>query len=218
MKNVPLHWFTKTVGKTQRASNSLDSGNGVIVTYADYLANIGMKLDAKGGGEAGYGGRMNSQSPYRIYVRGSPDIIPTDRIIFSGRTFDVQNVNNTDEINVFTSCDCVEVDPSSTASVVSVTGDSGGGGPFIWLFDTTVVANNSVGGTTVFELFDTGDLAWHGPNNNDTGNFIDFTATLTFPNVIDHYTLWRVQNDNGAIISFYGGLLVANGTGLVTSS
>ena len=99
--------------------------------------------------------------------------------------------------------------------VLSVTGDTGGGGPFVWAFDVTVAANNSVGGEVIFELYDDGLGEWVPPDGDDS-DFDGMTATLWWNTVVGHYTQWRVRSDDGSVILFDPPGLVADSDGDVT--
>ena len=101
LASLPAYWFDKTA-KTQRRVVTQDSGGGVIASYTDYLTNQRARLVVGKGSENGNQDRLNSQSPFRIYFSGAPDVKATDRVVFDSRVFDIDNVNNFDEAGVYT--------------------------------------------------------------------------------------------------------------------
>ncbi len=71
-------------------------------SYADNLTNLAARLE--------------SQSPYKLYFQGAPDVLTTDRFVFNNRVFDIMNVNDFDEAGVYTRCDAAEVQPSGVGA------------------------------------------------------------------------------------------------------
>ncbi len=115
LQSLPAYWFDKTA-KTQRRSTALDTGGGVVATYADYLTGQQVRLVVGKGGENGSQDRLSSQSPFRIYFSGAPDVKATDRVVFSSRVFDITNVNDFDAAAVYTRADATEVSPSGVGA------------------------------------------------------------------------------------------------------
>ena len=116
MRQLPRYWFNQT-GKTQRATNTVTAGS-VATTYADNLTNLPMRLVAKGGSERVGSAIGHDVNNYTIYVNGNPapDIIATDRVVFSARVFDIVQVNNPDESGAFLQLTCNEVMPSGVGA------------------------------------------------------------------------------------------------------
>ena len=112
---IPHTWFDK-VGKTQRRAVGQDSGGGVIVTYADYLTNVPMRIVPAAGGETGGQSRLTSQNPTTIYVQGAPDILTTDRIVWDASVYDLTSVNNPDEQGVYLIISGYQVLPSGVGA------------------------------------------------------------------------------------------------------
>ena len=110
--------------------------------------------------------------------------------------------------------------PVAHPHVLSVTGDTGGGGAFAWEFDVPVAANHSTAGETVFELFDDGIPpagAWV-PADADNDALDGHTAYLTWNALSGHFTQWRVRSDTGAIVVFAPPGSVADASGETTST
>lgn len=110
-----------------------------------------------------------------------------------------------------------EAPPHSTPHVLSVTGDTGGGGAFAWEFDVPVAANNSAAGELVFELYDSGIDAWV-PPDTDNSDIDGMTAYLSWNTLTGHFTQWRVRSDTGAIVVFDPPGIVADSSGPTTST
>ncbi len=109
MRNVP-----KVYVSTERATTTLDSGNSPITTYAAYLSSVAMSLQISGGGEQ-LGTTVSSAGKGSAYCDYA-DILVTDRVIFNGRKFDVVNILNVNELNIYLKLELVEVDPSTDPS------------------------------------------------------------------------------------------------------
>ncbi len=114
LTSLPDYWFNLT-GKTQRRTVTTTNGS-VAVSYADNLTNLAARLVVGGGGETTSAARLESESPYKLYFQGAPDILTTDRFVYSNRVFDITNVNNFDEAAVYTRCDAAEVQPSGVGA------------------------------------------------------------------------------------------------------
>lgn len=112
--NLPDYLFD-LIAKTQRPTATVTNGS-VAVNYSDNLASVAIRLVVAGGNEHGGVGRLNSQSPFRIYFQGAPDVTAKDRVIYGNRVFDIQNVNNFDEAGAYTRCDATEVQPSGVGA------------------------------------------------------------------------------------------------------
>ena len=111
---LPDYWFD-SVGKTQRPTVAVTAGS-VAVSYVDNLINIAARIVVGAGGERNGSDRMNTQSAYRLYFQGNPDITAKDRFVFNNRVFDIASVNNFDEAGVYLRCDATEVQPSGVGA------------------------------------------------------------------------------------------------------
>ncbi len=114
IQQLPAYWFDQT-GTTQRRVVTEDSGGGVIANYTDNLTIVVMRLVVSGGGENGGNGRLNSQSPYKIFTNYA-DIVATDRIVCNSGVFDILSVNDPDNQHAFLVCACEQVQPSGVGA------------------------------------------------------------------------------------------------------
>ena len=78
-------------------------------TYAPNLTSVNVRFNPGGGNIAIGTAFLEVQTPHVIYAPGGTDILPHDRIIFGSRIFDVENVNDTDELGILLKISAKEV-------------------------------------------------------------------------------------------------------------
>lgn len=111
---IPYRWFNE-IGKTQRPSITQDSGGGVVNTYADYLANVPMRLNIPKGGWAIVKARETGFLTVKFYLPTNPvpDIRPKDRIVLNSTVYDVSAIRNPDLAGGYLILDATTAYPSA---------------------------------------------------------------------------------------------------------
>lgn len=114
IRQLPTYWFN-ILCDTQRAVQSVDTGGGPVSTWATNLSSVPMRANFPSGNQEAHGGRISATLDAKFYVNGNPapDILPTDRIVFGTRVFDIKAVKDVDQAGVFLTIDTVEVQPST---------------------------------------------------------------------------------------------------------
>lgn len=83
----------------QRPSNTQDAIGGTVESWNVVTANIQCLVRQLGAQERAGVGRELLVSTHRLYCEYDVDIRATDRVIYAGKTFDVQSVYNPDDLN-----------------------------------------------------------------------------------------------------------------------
>ena len=116
MTRLPPHWWTTTVS-TQRRSVTQDASGSVLLNYTgSYLTGQLARIVEESAKENSEPNRINTVKLTTVYVDGAPDILETDRIIWTDpssaqHVYDIQAVVNPDKLGVYTICSCLEVKP-----------------------------------------------------------------------------------------------------------
>lgn len=81
----------------QRFTETVDIGGSVTVTWSNHLTNVTCVVQMRGGSESIRYAFENVRRFGTIYVDPGLDITEADRILYNGRTFDIQTIETPDE-------------------------------------------------------------------------------------------------------------------------
>ena len=81
----------------QRNTTALDSSRFPTDSWATHLSGINAAVQIRSGAEAVRYGRENNRRFGTVYLPPGYDITEADRIVYNGRTFDIQSVRTPDD-------------------------------------------------------------------------------------------------------------------------
>jgi SPP1 family predicted phage head-tail adaptor len=83
----------------QRPANTQDAIGGTVEAWSVKSANVPCLVRQLSAQERAGVGRELLVSTHRLYCEYDVDIRATDRVIYTGKTYDVQSVYNVDDLN-----------------------------------------------------------------------------------------------------------------------
>lgn len=107
--NTPTHLLTDLIS-TQRLTSTRSTAGGESRSYAASLTNIAARVQPMSGSEVVRYGRDNTRNMVRVYT-GDQDIVPTDRISFGGKYYDIIEVSNLQSADVLLRIICEQTEP-----------------------------------------------------------------------------------------------------------
>jgi len=81
----------------ERFTSATDDGGMGVKTWAGHLQGLQCVLQIRSGSEAVRYGRENNRNFGTAYLHGQIDVAATDRLIYGGKTYDIQSVRVPDE-------------------------------------------------------------------------------------------------------------------------
>ena len=108
---IPYHLFRHRM-TIQRRTITADAGGHQITTWSTIASAVPCFVQPGDGEESERGGGRQPSQKFRIYLAADVDVTSLDRILFDGRTFDIEAPGkNLVEFDRVARLDCVERKP-----------------------------------------------------------------------------------------------------------
>jgi head-tail adaptor len=107
MNSSPEHLFDQRVS-IQRQTTAPDAQGSPVVTWSTSLTDIKAAVQPRAGSVGEHQGRTAPQQRYRVYLTGSVDVRPGDRLVWAGRVLAIHSVRNVGVRNVLLTLDALE--------------------------------------------------------------------------------------------------------------